>query len=344
MKTYYEEWLNQQGAPIVRGFSLPSLNEVETGKWERHGVNGAIIKLDGAEDTNDASILEIPPGMSTIPEHHVYEEIIYVLEGRGACAVWQREDAKRSFEWHEGSLFAVPLNAWHRLYNGQGGKPCRLFVVSSAPLIINLYRNLEFVFQEDYAFTDRFDAREDYFSSIGEAKPDRVWETNFVEDVRTFPLEDYSIRGASGVNRRFHLADCTMGCHVSQFPVGTYKKGHRHGPGANVVVLNGQGYSLLWQKGREDQMVKVDWQAGSLLVPPNMWFHQHFNTGGEPAKYLAIRWGKSKHPFMRQWGTTNVDLKEGGDLIQYEDELPMIQELFAKELAKNGLTSRMPKK
>ena len=91
--------------------------------------------------------------------------------------------------------------------------------------------------------------------------------------------------------------------------------------------------------------MKVDWKMGSVLVPPNMWFHQHFNVGTEPAKYLAIRWGSRKYPLFRssgKQGKTDVSVKEGGHQIEYEDEDPHIRQLFEGELAKHGIECRMP--
>jgi hypothetical protein len=37
-----------------------------------------------------------------------------------------------------------------------------------------------------------------------------------------------------------------------------------------------------------------------------------------------------------------VSIKEGGDQIEYEDEDPAVRKLFEDELAKEGITSRMP--
>jgi len=346
MAATYQKWVEDQGVPVVTGFSVPNLREIEVGIWKRMGARGTILNLEGSEGIIDAYVLEIDPGGSVKPEHHLYEEIFFVLSGRGATTVWNEGGPKRTFEWHEGSLFAVPLNAWHQFFNGQGDAPARFYVVSSAPLVMNLYHNLDFVYNNNYVFTDRFDGREDFFRAEGQVLPGRnVWETNFIEDTRTFPLLDYKERGGGVINRRFELANSTLTAHISQFPVGTYKKGHRHGAGANVIIIQGEGYSLLWQEGKEHERRKIDWKVGSVLVPPNMWFHQHFNAGGDPAKYLALRWGSTKHPLFKNLGedVRPVSIKLGGCQIEYEDEDPYIRQLFEQELAKRGVECRMPK-
>jgi mannose-6-phosphate isomerase-like protein (cupin superfamily) len=320
------------------------LKEVIVAFWERLGAYGAYISFAAVDDINDAYVLEIGAGGTVKPERHMYEEIFYVLSGRGATTIWNEGGTKRTFEWHEGSMFAIPLNAWHQFFNSQADSPARFYVVSCAPLVMNLFHNHDFLFNNPFAFTDRFDGREDFFSS-GREMQGRVWDTNFVEDVRTFPLMEWKERGGGGVNRFIELANSTLTCHISQFPVGTYKKAHRHGPGANVVIVAGQGYSLLWEEGKEQERIKIDWTVGSVLVPPNLWFHQHFNTGAEPAKYMAVRWGSRKYPLFKnvgQRGKVDVSLKEGGNQIEYEDEEPIIRKIFEEELAKNRVECKMP--
>ena len=66
--------------------------------------------------------------------------------------------------------------------------------------------------------------------------------TNFVSDTHTVKLFDYRERGKGGTNLKFDMAGGAMGSHISEFPVGSYKKGHRHGPGAQIVILNGKGH------------------------------------------------------------------------------------------------------
>src|SRR5918993_594307 len=59
---------------------------------------------------------------------------------------------------------------------------------------------------------------------------------------------------------------------VSQMPVGTYKKGHRHGPDFHVFAVTGQGYSLLWYDIAKE-LVRIDWRHGVVFAPPDQMFH-----------------------------------------------------------------------
>jgi hypothetical protein len=210
---------------------------------------------------------------------------------------------------------------------------------------MSLFRNMDFVFNNYFAFNDRFDADAESFSGAGvayERKGRHVWDTNVVPDVRTLGLFASKKRGAGGSNIQIELAENSMAVHISEFPVGTYKKAHRHGPGAHVVVIGGEGYSLMWPEGEEPK--RFNWRDGTVIVPPERWFHQHFNLGGEPARYLAIRAGGAK--FGRPWGKDNdmsqeKSIKDGGDQIEYQDEDPKIRRLFEQELAKRGVACRM---
>lgn len=122
--TYYEEWQEKEGIPIVKGYFVVDINTLPLAPWERKGGLGTFINLAGAEFANDCYICEIPPGASLKPQRHLFEEWIYVIKGMGATSIWNEGGAKQSFEWQEGSLFSPPLNAWHQHFN-TGSYPAR---------------------------------------------------------------------------------------------------------------------------------------------------------------------------------------------------------------------------
>jgi hypothetical protein len=95
----------------------------------------------------------------------------------------------------------------------------------------------------------------------------------------------------------------------------------------------------MWPEGEEPR--RYDWSAGSLIIPPNMWFHQHFNTGSSPARYLAFKHEgvaiRNAQGVPKAW----ISRRLGGDQIDYADEQPVIRTTFAGELARAGVEPAM---
>lgn len=336
----YEEWVKSEGIPVITGYHIEDLKTVPLKPWRRKGGLGAFINLRGAEQTADAYLCEVPPGGSLKPQRHLFEELIFVLAGRGATTIWNEgSSSKQTFEWHEGSVFSPPLNVWHQHFNGQGDKPARYVGVTSAPLVIKLFHNTDFIFNLNYVFKDRYKGEEDYFRR-GHLYPGRIWESNFISDVRSFGLLERKERGSGNIGMLLDLSDNTMGAHISEFPVGTYKKAHRHAAGAHIIIQSGKGYSLMWPESKPKN--RINWHKDSMFVPPERWFHQHFNTGREPARYLALKAsGSQKYAGLgREWRVAE-SVKAGGDQIEYEDEEPEVRRMYEEELAKEGLEVQM---
>jgi hypothetical protein len=336
---FYQEWQAREGIPIYRQFHVESLMDVELGWWQRLGCKGAFVNLADAHLTT-AAVIELAPGAATRPFKHIFEVSLFVVDGHGRTTVKAGHYEPVTVEWQPRSLFSPPLNTTYRHENTDPGRPARLLMVSNAPLVMSLFHNERFVFDSDTVFEDRFHGQPDFFSNPGRHLGGRVWKTNFVPDVGEFQLINWQARGAGAKSFHLSMADNTMACHLSEFEVGTYKKGHRHGPGAHVVILAGEGYSLLWEEGKE--RLRVDWKPGSLFSPPDMWFHQHFNTGPEPARYLALRRGGSPEHPLKLGMAAGGEEGDPNNQIEYEDEDPAIRELYARELAARGVELRMP--
>ncbi|MFC2071254.1 cupin domain-containing protein [Chloroflexota bacterium] len=354
-KSFYYEWLEKEGIPVYEGVSgIEDVTELPRRPWARMGGSGTFIELKSTKaERTILYVAEIPTGGALEPEKHLYEELIYILRGRGLTEVWHEGQGKVSFEWGEGSLFAIPMNAWHRLVNG-GREPVLIFAKTNAPSMINAFRDPEFIFNCDYNFTDRFTGQSDYFVATerqNKGESGNSWVTNFVPDVRTAFLDDQFEKVESGQITSFDMA-AWGGVHSSEWPVGIYHKAHYHAAGRVLLGLKSVGYVLIWdrqygihpyQDGHGDKVVKVAWKPGSIYSPDKEWFHTHFNTGKEPARYLALR-NASKSDRGGPEGAgydVYVSVRDSGTLIEYEDEDPEIRRMFQEELRKNGVEFAM---
>jgi hypothetical protein len=172
--TPYEIYMEEQNLPIHRGVvGFYDIRELALGSWQRMGAKGAFIELNGCGGLQGVYVIEVPGAGAITPEKHMYEEIFYVLEGRGTTEIWSGDDAnkKQTFEWQPGSLFSPPLNTWHRIVNATSS-PALLFGVTNAPPIFHLYRSQDALFNNPYQFNDRYDGSADYFKAPTELGKD----------------------------------------------------------------------------------------------------------------------------------------------------------------------------
>ncbi|MBM2812315.1 MAG: Cupin type-1 protein [Chloroflexi bacterium] len=367
-ETTYEQWIRREGLPVFRGHGIEDVAELALGPWGRLGGRGAFIQLVGMEGLTGMYVGEVPPGGSLEPEKHVYDELIYIVSGVGVTEVWSPNARERShvFEWQTGSLFAPPLNTWHRLNNASGTEPARFLAVTTAPVIMDVTHNVDFVVNNDYVFDDRFDGRDDFFN-VGERQRSQehhrgdsnwadlhTWRTNFIPDVRSVDLDPAEGWGVGNAAVAYEMGGNVLVGHMAEWPAGIYRKAHFHSGGAILLIVKGEGYTVMWpqelglqpfKNGHGDQVVSVPWKEGSVFSPPSGWFHQHFNSGRVPARQLALRYGSSTYG-VAFWDVhsgegTGISVKEGGTNIDYDDEDPELRRRYRDALAANGVAFRM---
>jgi quercetin dioxygenase-like cupin family protein len=324
-RNFYRQWIKKSRLPMVEGYSIYDARDQEALPWPEIGGRGLYLNFSGNVHM-DGQILEIPPGKALVPRRHLYEQLLYVLKGRGHTTVGDGKNPQ-SFEWGEGSLFTVPLNVTHRHFNGDSAHPARLLAVTTFPFMLQVFGSLGFINDSRVDFPERFEAGSNYYANSKRVHT-RWWRTNFVKDIRNTEVVPWEERGKGNESVFWDMGGNTiLEPHVSEFPVATYKLGHRHPYEAIILTLNGKGFSLAGRKGlREtDDPVKIAWKAGSIVSPPYFWYHQHFNTGDTKARYWAITEGD----FPKRLGIP-LDVEQ----IEPNQEDPGIRKRFERELGR----------
>jgi hypothetical protein len=338
--SWYDDWIEKlalEGIPIYRGNHIADMRTVEVGWWEEKNCGAAFLQLDGQWRVVDVRLTEVPPGGTTAPFKMAMDEKVYVLSGYGQCSIWADGHPKRSFEFQPHSLFFIPPNYNYELNNLRGDTPARLVHSTRLDIAASLINNPDFFFNNPLVDTSILYGDEDIFSeakviAAPEGMDQRaLWTSNFIPDVHAWDhLEPYRRRGAGGMTVAFsavHGGRQATRATMSVFPAQRYKMGHVHDAGAIIVIPRGEGYSVLWKPGSNERLV-AHWKEGSLLVPPHMWYHQHFNMGSEPARYLKLN---GHIPAFRE-----------SHQIDYSEEESWVRRNFDQELAKRGMESDMP--
>jgi len=289
-RDFYREWIKGSKVPMLEGYSLLDAAKQEVLPWPETGGKGLYLNFSGNVHM-DGMIQEIPPGKALDPRRHFYEQIVYVLGGRGYTNVGSGNKPNK-IPWGEGSLFTVPVNVIHRHFNSDPAKPARLLFITTFPFMLQVFGSMGLINDSNFNFDNRYDGAADYFSSTTRVR--KRWDkTNFVKDVRSAEVVLWEERGDGNASMYFDMGGNTiLEPHISEFEVGSYKLGHRHPYEAIILTLNGTGYSLAEKdKLKDSEAIKIDWRAGSIVSPPFFWYHQHFNTGTTKARYLAITEG-----------------------------------------------------
>ena len=305
----------------------------------------------------------MPSAGALNPERHLYEEIYYVVEGRGSTEVWLEDEKKRhAFEWQQGSLFSIPVNAWYRIVNARSA-PALLLSGNTAPNLLNLINNVGVIFDCPYQFTDRFSDSPDFYKYRDDVEPDPVRglamrRTNFIPDIANcdLPLDN---RRSPGFRRiEPNMTGNSFYLWIGEHQTGRYSKAHAHTSSVALHCIRGKGYTYTWperlgprpwEAGKAAEVRRIDYEpVGMVSAAPGgaSWYHQHFGVAREGVRLTA--WYGPNHP-ARDPGPAGeklidfgaIDIDEGGTAIPYSMEDPFIRKEYEETLAQQGVPSRM---
>jgi hypothetical protein len=336
----YESWMEEQKIPVHRGYFVGDFKTAEVGPWERKGTRGCFFELAGLEGWTQVCLEELPPGATSKPFKMATDDLVFVADGRGATTIWADGEDKITFEWNKFSLFLLPGNFWYQFSNMQGTKPTRVVHYNYLPMAMETIRDRKVMFECPVVDKSRLYGKKEPYSkaeaiTLKGIERSNVWRGNFFPDTLAWDkMERTEAMGVGALHVGLRFPGSPIWAHMSEFPPFTYKKAHRHGPGTMVMILSGEGYSLMWPEGAEK--VVCPWHEGSAIVPPNNWYHHHFVLSSKPVRTLALHRSRL-HPGLGE----NVEDYQRNELPYWRED-PSIRKMFEDELRKRGQSSKMP--
>lgn len=272
----YGEWAKGEGVPIVVAPDADLLTAAVT-PWPRFGTNGAIFHLTGRGDFLTLFLFELAPGAKSAKQRHLYEEVFYVLSGRGATVIESADGRTSRLAWEAGSLFTVPMNARHHHIN-ESDKPGRLASVNDLRYFFNVFRNETFVFANEASFPERV-------TRSGRRDGARL-ETEQAIDLTTVAIE-----GSLDVT----LSHGSIGAAVHEIAPRAAQRPGPHAESGCFMFCVAGNVSMQWTVDGNAVALRPGRVTASLPDAA----YQLSNTAARPARLLAVRMGSARYPILR---------------------------------------------
>lgn len=294
----YMNWLKAEGAAIVSGRAI-DLCAVDLQDWPRFGMKGAVCHVDGRCDFLTAFVFELPAGGASAPVRHTYEDVFYALSGTGETEITLSSGDKQTIAWGEKKLFAVPVNATAR-HRATGAAPARFVALSDIRYLMGLYRNEAFLFGN---------------SSPMHERQQRACAAGLVADPAAQAVSDAELTPLA-------LADMSVGVDLTRVAPRSSTLARRQMQGRHILGVEGAGFTLSFAS-QSAEAIRTEWKHGVLVGLGPMQFHQHFNAGAAPARFVSVEMGSMSSPMFRSrragYGDTEV-YASGAAVIAREDE------------------------
>ncbi len=301
----YDNWAKAQGVPIVTAPGI-DLTQVQTAPWARFGVPGAICHVDGRCDFLTVFVLDIPVGGATKPMRHTYEEIFYVVDGRGETEVRLSDGEIRKLAWAPGAMFAVPVNATY-IHRAPGTSAVRLAAFNDMRYLMGLYRNEAFLFDNPAPFQKR---------------QEKARTEPWVVDPANEPVTESNEVARADIA----IADSTIGPQVTELLAGASDLASRQMQGRHLLCVEGEGFTLSFDSA-DGPVTRTPWKRGVVTGQAGMVFHQNF-AGPQTTRIVSIELGSTASPLFRgrraAYGDTHV-YASGAATIARADERPEIK-------------------
>lgn len=351
--TPFERWVTEDlGLPLHSGYFAGPLSspDLVMAPWPRKGISAAVFDLVGAESAGGMFVGELGPKASSQEVAQLFDETLYIVSGSGRTTLRPPGGPPTEFDWQKGSLFAIPLNHTYQLHN-TSDKPVRFISVNTLPLMYNMLRDEDFIFNAAWASGRLHDvvAPGEGVLYRPDAQHDRtavdLYDALLVPDVFEVPRSPFVERADFASCVYFEMANSTLSAHVLGIEGGDFFNPHRHGPAGFVFPTRGSGYSLMWPEGGEP--VRFDWPTDeiSLIIPPSGWWHGHFLTS-QTGVHLAVKLMSRKHPVNHLYDGVHKPVSEGGTVLRYQDLDADLRESiwgqYAAECGKSGIVAREP--